>query len=41
MKLTTLEDVYLSLKNDTYEITVPADVMQGARRALDRMMEMS
>ncbi len=41
MKLTTLEDVYLSLKNDTYEITVPADVMQGARRALDKMMEMS
>ena len=41
MKLTTIEDVLHALQTDTYEITVPADVMDGARRALDRMMEMS
>jgi quinolinate synthase len=41
MKLTTIDDVYLSLKNDTYEITVPDAILADARRALDNMMEMS
>jgi quinolinate synthase len=38
MKVTGLEDVYLSLKEERYEIRVDLDVIQGARRALDRMM---
>jgi quinolinate synthase len=38
MKVTGLEDVYLSLKEERYEIRVEADVIQDARRALDRMM---
>ncbi len=38
MKVTGLEDVYLSLKEERYEIRVDAEVIQGARRALDRMM---
>jgi len=41
MKLTTIEDVHRALRDGTYEITVPDDVLSGARRALDKMMEMS
>ncbi|OGG43830.1 MAG: quinolinate synthase [Candidatus Handelsmanbacteria bacterium RIFCSPLOWO2_12_FULL_64_10] len=38
MKVTGLEDVYLSLKEERYEVRVDPDVIRGARRALDRMM---
>jgi quinolinate synthase len=41
MKLTHLDDVLNALRNETCEITVPEETLQGARRALDRMMEMS
>ena len=38
MKCITLEDIHRSLTENVHEITVPADVIQGARRALDRML---
>jgi quinolinate synthase len=38
MKVTTLEDIYLSLKEERFEVDVEPDVILGARRALDRMM---
>ena len=38
MKLTSLEDVLHSLQTLSPEITVPADVRQKARTALDRML---
>jgi quinolinate synthase len=38
MKAITLEDVERSLREEVFEITVPPDVLQGARRALDRML---
>ena len=38
MKVTGLEDVYLSLKEERHEVRVAPDVIRGARRALDRMM---
>lgn len=38
MKVTGLEDVYLSLKEERYEIRVDPEVARGAKRALDRMM---
>jgi quinolinate synthase len=38
MKMITLADIRRSLIEDKFEITVEADVMDGARRALDRMM---
>lgn len=41
MKLTTLEDVYLSLRDEKYEITVPEDVRLKAYDALHKMLEMS
>jgi quinolinate synthase len=41
MKLNTLEKIYLCMKNRAPEIDLPADVMEGARRSLDRMLEMS
>jgi len=41
MKLTTLEDVYRSLRDETFEITVPEDVRIQAYRALHKMLEMS
>ena len=41
MKLNTLEKIYLCLLNRAPQITIPPDVMGGARRALDRMLEMS
>lgn len=41
MKLTTLEDVYLSLRDEKYEITVPEDVRLKAYEALHKMLEMS
>jgi quinolinate synthase len=38
MKMITLADVRRSLTEDKFEITVEEDVMEGARRALERMM---
>jgi quinolinate synthase len=34
----TLRDVKRSLVEDKFEITVEPDVMEGARRALERML---
>ncbi|MFA7725305.1 MAG: quinolinate synthase NadA [Candidatus Izemoplasmatales bacterium] len=41
MKLTSLEDVYNSLKNDNYEITVPEGIRLKAYESLRKMLEMS
>jgi quinolinate synthase len=38
MKMITLENVKRSLVEDKFEITVEPDVMEGARRALERML---
>ncbi len=38
MKVTGLEDVYLSLLDERYEVRVEPEVIAGAKRALDRMM---
>ena len=38
MKMTSLRDVKRSLLEDKFEITVEPDVMEGARRALERML---
>jgi quinolinate synthase len=39
MKMIDLPQVVWSLDNEKYEIEIPEDVMDGARRALDRMLE--
>jgi quinolinate synthase len=39
MRLTTLEKLYLSLKNERYVVKVPADVATRARRSLDIMLK--
>lgn len=41
MKLTHIEDVYEALKNETYEITLDEELIKQAKRALDKMLEMS
>lgn len=38
MKVTGLEDVRRALTEGVFEVTVPADVAAGARRALERML---
>lgn len=38
MKVTSLRDVKRSLLEDKFEITVEPDIMEGARRALERML---
>lgn len=38
MKVTGLQDVYFSLSDMRYEIKLEDDVIEGARRALERMM---
>jgi quinolinate synthase len=38
MKINTLEDVYLSLKEDRYSIQVAQPVLEKAKKALDRML---
>ena len=38
MKMNDLEMVRRSLEEDVFEVTVPADVADGARRALERML---
>lgn len=39
MKLTKLEDVYFSLKEERYKVEVSADIIGRARRALDEMLK--
>jgi len=41
MKLTTLEDVYLALKHEQYEIDVPEETRVKAFEALDKMLKLS
>jgi quinolinate synthase len=41
MKLNTLEKLYLCLKNEKPEITLPAYVIEKARRPIVRMLELS
>ena len=41
MKMITLEKVYDSLVNERYEVTVPEKIARQARRAIDRMLEIS
>lgn len=41
MKLTTLEDVYLALKLEQYEIDVPEETRLKAFEALDKMLKLS
>ncbi|MGM0502677.1 MAG: quinolinate synthase NadA [Bacillota bacterium] len=41
MKMTTVEDVYLALKEMQYQITVPEEIRNQAQRALDKMLEYS
>lgn len=41
MKLNTLEKIYLCMRNRAPEIILPDDVMAGARRSLERMLEMT
>lgn len=38
MKMITLENVYTALKENQYEINVPAEVSEKAKRAIDRMI---
>jgi quinolinate synthase len=39
MKITTLEDVYLALKEEKYKIEVPKDIMKRAKNSLIKMLE--
>ncbi|MEP7220086.1 MAG: quinolinate synthase NadA [Bacteroidota bacterium] len=41
MKLNTLEKIYLCMRNRSPEINLPDEVMRGAARSLERMLEMS
>jgi quinolinate synthase len=41
MKKNTIEKVYLALRDERPELTLPEDVRQGAERALQRMLELS
>ncbi|MBN1693957.1 quinolinate synthase NadA [candidate division WOR-3 bacterium] len=38
MKLTRLEDVYIALKEEKYEITLPNDIISASRKALKEML---
>lgn len=41
MKLNTLQKLYLCLKNEAPEIILPEDVMEKARKPIERMLEIS
>ena len=41
MKLNTLERLYMSLKEEKYAVTVPETIATKARKALDRMFELT
>jgi quinolinate synthase len=41
MKLTKIEDVLRALKEETFEITVDPNILVDAKKALDKMLEMS
>jgi quinolinate synthase len=41
MKLTDLPKVAWSIENERYEISVPEDIRQRAKKALDRMLELA
>lgn len=41
MKLTTLQDLYECLKNETNEIVLSEEVMKKARKCVDKMLELS
>lgn len=41
MKRNTLEKLYLCLKNELPEVSVPADILQEARKPIERMLEIS
>ncbi len=39
MKMTTLENLYLSLKDEVYQVTVPENIASKAKLALERMFK--
>jgi len=41
MKRNTLEKLYLCLKNEAPEISVPADIIERAVKPIERMLEIS
>ena len=41
MKLNTLQDIYTSLKNETFEINVNKDISQKALKCIERMLDVS
>ena len=41
MKMTTLENIYLSLKDEVYQVTVPRNTASKARQALEKMFKVT
>jgi quinolinate synthase len=41
MKRNTLEKLYLCMKNELPEVTVPADIIKRAVKPIERMLEIS
>ena len=41
MRLNTLENLYLAMKNKTPEITIPEQIQVAALRPIQRMLELS
>ena len=41
MKLNTMEKLYLALKNEQPEIILNPDVMEKAKKPIDKMLEIS
>ncbi len=41
MKAITLNHIYESLRDMKYEVKVPAEIAERARKAIERMLEMS
>ena len=40
MKMNTLENIYLALRDESYPVSVPAGMAEGARRCLERMFSL-